>query len=131
MQISPGVSNTYLFAPAPYYKLNKGFFLGFLFKPLGGLQESLGKVSFIYYILRAGPRLPLFQLLMFDLETEKGGENGQTGTQATIEGMWGYDRGDVSLNLNKGSTYCLSLPLIKLVNVYVDLVVFMRIAGTS
>ena len=26
-----------LFAPVPYYKLNKGFFLGFLFKPLGGL----------------------------------------------------------------------------------------------
>ena len=26
-----------LFAPAPYYKLDKGFFLGFLFKPLGGL----------------------------------------------------------------------------------------------
>ena len=28
---SSGVSNTCLFAPAPYYKLNKGFFLGFLF----------------------------------------------------------------------------------------------------
>ena len=46
-----------LFAHAPYYKLNKGFFLGFLFKPLGGLpphglnKKSLGKVSFIYYIL--------------------------------------------------------------------------------
>ena len=35
-----------LFAPFPYYKLNKGFFLGFLFKP-----ESLGKGSFIYYLL--------------------------------------------------------------------------------
>ena len=38
MKISPGVSNTCLFAPAPYYKLDKGFFLGFLFKPLGGLR---------------------------------------------------------------------------------------------
>ena len=37
MYISSGVSNTCLFAPTPYYKLNKGFFLGFLFKPLGGL----------------------------------------------------------------------------------------------
>ena len=37
MQISSGVSNTCLFAPAPYYKLNKEFFLGFLFKRLGGL----------------------------------------------------------------------------------------------
>ena len=27
-----------LFAPAPYYKLNKGFFLGFLLKLLGGLR---------------------------------------------------------------------------------------------
>ena len=57
MLISSGVSNTCLFAPTPYYKLNKGFFLGFLFKPLSGLrpprgfkQESLGKVSFIYYL---------------------------------------------------------------------------------
>ena len=33
------------FAHAPYYKLNKGFFLGFLFKPLGGLRppRSLNK----------------------------------------------------------------------------------------
>ena len=31
-----------LFAPAPYYKLNKGFFLGFLFKPLGGLRPPRG-----------------------------------------------------------------------------------------
>ena len=45
MLISSDVSNTCLFAPAPYYKLNKGYFLGFLFK-----QESLGKVSFIYYL---------------------------------------------------------------------------------
>ena len=45
MLILSGISNTCLFAPAPYYKLNKGFFLGFLFK-----QESLGKVSFIYYL---------------------------------------------------------------------------------
>ena len=42
MQISPGDSNTCLFAPAPYYKLNKGFFLGFLFKPLGGLRPPRG-----------------------------------------------------------------------------------------
>ena len=42
MQISSGVSNTCLFAPAPYYKLNKGFFLGFLFKPLGGLRPPRG-----------------------------------------------------------------------------------------
>ena len=39
MQISSVVSNTCLFAPATYYKLNKGFFLGFLFKPLGGRTE--------------------------------------------------------------------------------------------
>ena len=34
-----------LFAPAPYYKLNKGYFLGFLFKPFGGLRppRSLNK----------------------------------------------------------------------------------------
>ena len=31
-----------LFAPAPYYKLNKGFFQGFLFKPLGGLRPPRG-----------------------------------------------------------------------------------------
>ena len=31
-----------LFAPAPYYKLDKGFFLGFLFKPLGGLRPPRG-----------------------------------------------------------------------------------------
>ena len=37
MYISSGVSNTCLFAPAPYYKLNKGYFLDFLFKQLGGL----------------------------------------------------------------------------------------------
>ena len=42
MQISSGVSNTFLFAPAPYYKLDKGFFLGFLFKPLGGLCPRRG-----------------------------------------------------------------------------------------
>ena len=28
--------------PAPYYKLDKGFFLGFLFKPLGGLRPPCG-----------------------------------------------------------------------------------------
>ena len=40
-----GVSNTCLFAPAQYNKLNKGFFLGFLFKPLVGLRppRSLNK----------------------------------------------------------------------------------------
>ena len=42
MQISSGVSNPCLFAPVPYYKLNKGFFLGFLFKPLGGLRPPRG-----------------------------------------------------------------------------------------
>ena len=42
MSISSGVSNTCLFAPAPYYKLNKGFFLGFLFKPRGGLRPPRG-----------------------------------------------------------------------------------------
>ena len=44
MSISSGVSNTCLFAPAPapYYKLNKGFFLGFLFKPLDGLRPPRG-----------------------------------------------------------------------------------------
>ena len=42
MQISPGVRNTCLFAPAPYYKLDKGFFLGFLFKPLGGQRQPRG-----------------------------------------------------------------------------------------
>ena len=45
MYISSGVSNMCLFAPASYYKLNKGFSLGFLFKPLGGLRPpcSLNK----------------------------------------------------------------------------------------
>ena len=42
MLISSGVSNTFLFTPAPYYKLDKGFFLGFLFKPIGGLRRSHG-----------------------------------------------------------------------------------------
>ena len=42
MEISSGVSNTCLFAPAPFYKLNKVFFLGFLFKPLGGLRPPRG-----------------------------------------------------------------------------------------
>ena len=42
MQILSGDSNTCLFAPAPYYKQNKGFFLGFLFKPLGGLRPPGG-----------------------------------------------------------------------------------------
>ena len=45
MQISSGVSNPCLYAPAPYYELNKGFFLGFPLKPLGGLRppHSLNK----------------------------------------------------------------------------------------
>ena len=42
MYISSGVSNTCLFAPAPYYKLNKGFSLSFLFKTLGGLRPPCG-----------------------------------------------------------------------------------------
>ena len=42
MLISSGVSNTCSFAPAPYYKLDKGFFLGFLFKLLGGLCPTRG-----------------------------------------------------------------------------------------
>ena len=42
MSILPGVSSKCLFAHAPYYKLNKGFFLGFLFKPLGGLRPPRG-----------------------------------------------------------------------------------------
>ena len=48
-----GVSNTCLFAPMPYYKLNKGFFLGFLFKPLGGLHppRGLNKKSVLYLLL--------------------------------------------------------------------------------
>ena len=43
MLISSGISNRCLFAPAPYYKLNKGFFLGFVFKPGGGLPRCLNK----------------------------------------------------------------------------------------
>ena len=42
MLILSGVSNTCLFAPAPYYKLNKGFFLGFLFKRRGGRSPPHG-----------------------------------------------------------------------------------------
>ena len=54
MSISSGVSNTCLFSPAPYYKLNKGFFLGFLFKLLGGLHppRALNK--------KASEKYPLF-----------------------------------------------------------------------
>ena len=39
---SSGVSNTYLFALPQYYKLNEGYFLGFLFKRLGGLRPPRG-----------------------------------------------------------------------------------------
>ena len=35
-------NNLRLFAPASYYKQNKGYFLGFLFKPLGGLRPPRG-----------------------------------------------------------------------------------------
>ena len=34
-----------LFAPAPSYKLDKGFFLGFLIKPLGGLRPPRGLIK--------------------------------------------------------------------------------------
>ena len=55
MSISPvGVSSTCLFAPAPYYKLNKGFFLCFLFKPLGGLRPPRGLNK------KASEKYPLF-----------------------------------------------------------------------
>ena len=54
MLISLGVSNKCLFAPAPYYKLNKGFSLGFLFKPLGGLRPSRG------FNKKASKKYPLF-----------------------------------------------------------------------
>ena len=54
MSISSGVSNTCLFAPASYYKLNKGFFLGFLFKPLGGLRPPRGLNK------KASEKYPLF-----------------------------------------------------------------------
>ena len=36
------MSVTRVYLPAPYYKLNKGFFLGFLFKRLGGLRPPRG-----------------------------------------------------------------------------------------
>ena len=49
-----GVSNTCLIAPAPYYKLNKGIFLGFLFKPLGGLRPPRGLNK------KASEKYPLF-----------------------------------------------------------------------
>ena len=54
MYISSGVSNTCLFAPAPYYKLNKGSSLGFLFKPLGGLCPPCGLNK------KASEKYPLF-----------------------------------------------------------------------
>ena len=54
MYISSGVSNTCLFAPAPYYKLIKGFSLGFLFKPLGGLRPLCGLNK------KASEKYPLF-----------------------------------------------------------------------
>ena len=49
-------TDTCILAPAPYYKLNKGFFLGFLFKllcglcPPRGLNKKAEEKSFIYYI---------------------------------------------------------------------------------
>ena len=54
MYISSGVSNTCLFAPVPYYKLNKGYFLGFLFKPIGGLRPPRGLNK------KASEKYPLF-----------------------------------------------------------------------
>ena len=54
MSISSGVGNTCLFAPAPYCKLNKGFFHGFLFKPLGGLRPPHGSNK------KASEKYPLF-----------------------------------------------------------------------
>ena len=54
MYISSGVSNTCLFAPAPNYKLIKGFSLGFLFKPLGGLRPLCGLNK------KASEKYPLF-----------------------------------------------------------------------
>ena len=54
MLISSGVSNTCLFAPVPYYKLNKGFFLGFLFKTLCGLHPPRGLNK------KASEKYPLF-----------------------------------------------------------------------
>ena len=42
MLIVSGESNTCLFAPAPYYKQNKGYSLGFLFKPFCGLRPPRG-----------------------------------------------------------------------------------------
>ena len=43
-----------LFAHALYYKLNKGFFLGFLFKQLGGLRPPRG------LNMKAEEKYPLF-----------------------------------------------------------------------
>ena len=54
MYIYSGVSNRCLFAPAPYYKLNKGFSLGFLFKPLDGLRPPCGLNK------KASEKYPLF-----------------------------------------------------------------------
>ena len=42
MQISSGVSNMCLFAPAPNYKLDQRVFPRFLFKPRGGLRPPRG-----------------------------------------------------------------------------------------
>ena len=52
--MSSGFSNTRLFAPASYYKLNKGFFRGFLFEPLGGLRPPRGLNK------KASEKYPLF-----------------------------------------------------------------------
>ena len=82
MLISSGVSSTCLFAPAAYYKLNKGFFLGFLFKSLGGLRPPCGlnkKASEKYSLFitcsmviagfQVGPTFPVFPTFpyFFDL----------------------------------------------------------------
>ena len=76
MYISSGVSNMCLFAPAPYYKLNKGFFLSFLFKPLGGLHPPRGldqKASDKYPLfITYGRNLPTAMIVYAPLPTVDG-----------------------------------------------------------
>ena len=62
MLILSGVSNTCLFAPVPYYKLNKRFFLGFLFKPLSGPCPPLGLNK------KASEMYPLFITLSIHID---------------------------------------------------------------